>query len=82
MAEIRKHKPSAGSPVAQALEKALGASVRPVTPGAPPQPNAPKQAPTTKPPTITSATAAAGGWVSIKPGQAPKVAKQPDEDES
>lgn len=41
MAEIRKHKAASGqSAVAQALEAALGAPVRPVTPGAPPRPTA------------------------------------------
>ncbi|WP_420175659.1 hypothetical protein [Luteococcus sp. OSA5] len=83
MAEIRKHRPSAGSPIAQALEKALGASVRPVTPGAPPQPNAPGQGPTVTPPKATGIAGATTttGWVPINPAQAPKVTRADDEDD-
>ena len=35
MAEIRKHKPST-SPIARALESAMGESIKPVTPGSHP----------------------------------------------
>ncbi|WP_203568025.1 hypothetical protein [Aestuariimicrobium ganziense] len=38
MAEIRKFTPAAGGTIAQALAKAMGETVRPVTPGAPPKP--------------------------------------------
>ncbi|MGO4957549.1 hypothetical protein ACTQ49_09820 [Luteococcus sp. Sow4_B9] len=88
MAEIRKHRPTAGSPIAQALEKALGASVRPVTPGAPPQPNHPKQQPTVTPPRVSGITGATGspGWVSVDPSEALRAARKSapealDEDE-
>ncbi|MEL4504041.1 hypothetical protein AAEX63_04615 [Luteococcus sp. H138] len=81
MAEIRKHKPSAGSPIAQALEKALGAAVRPVAPGAPPQPNSPERTPAVKPPTVGATSIPGGGWVKIKPSQAPKVTKHDDEED-
>ncbi|MGJ6981229.1 hypothetical protein ACSDQ9_11980 [Aestuariimicrobium soli] len=37
MAEIRKFSPGTGGAIAQALAKAMGESVRPTTPGAPPE---------------------------------------------
>ncbi|SJN40573.1 hypothetical protein [Luteococcus japonicus] len=69
MAEIRKHKPTGSSPIAKALEQALGAAVRPVTPGAPPQPNDPGRSPAAKPPTVTGVahTLPATGWTTISP---------------
>ena len=36
MAEIRKHQPSTGNAIAQALRAALGEDVRPNVPGEPP----------------------------------------------
>ena len=48
MAEVRKFKPGAGSQIAEAVAKAMGESVRPITPGAPPEPmRKPQSAPTT-----------------------------------
>ncbi|GAA1390567.1 hypothetical protein [Luteococcus peritonei] len=82
MAEIRKHKTSApNSAIAKALEQALGAAVRPVTPGAPPRPNQPEN-PHVAPPTAGAAAPLPGsGWVSLSPQAAPKVAKQRDQDD-
>lgn len=65
MAEIRKHKAASGqSAVAQALEAALGAPVRPVTPGAPPRPAAGDDGTTTPParPGITATSMPVTTW--------------------
>lgn len=84
MAEVRKFKPGSGnSAIAQALEAALGAAVRPTTPGAPPEPGRPsaKAAPAVGATGLPLASAAAGGWVSIAPTKAPLVPKHHAEDE-
>lgn len=71
MAEIRKHTASSGqSPFAQALEKALGSAVRPVAPGAPPQPNRSDQEPPRQRQTATSLTTTSlPSWAAMAPGR-------------
>lgn len=87
MAEIRKHKTFAGnSAIAKALEQAMGAAVRPVTPGAPPRPNQPEN-PHVAPPSVSAASPLpGGGWLSVPPATAPKLARpaseDPDEDQT
>lgn len=70
MAEIRKHKQT-NSAIAQAIEAAMGASVRPTTPGAPPEPNRKPSARSTPGTTFTSmpTTGTAAGWAAIDPSR-------------
>ncbi|MDO4412853.1 hypothetical protein [Cutibacterium sp.] len=62
MAEIRKHKPSS-SPIARALEAAMGESIKPVVPGS--RPDEDTQQPDAKPETGSSAAAAPAQWGSF-----------------
>ncbi len=81
MAEIRKHKPNP-SAIAQALEAALGAAAKPVTPGAPPRPKGAATEPVTPSfGTASFAAGAAGGWTTINPGQVPVVPKNTEDDD-
>lgn len=45
MAEVRKVSPGRGGPIAAAVEKAIGESVRPITPGGSPDPSRPAPIP-------------------------------------
>lgn len=92
MAEIRKHKPSK-SAIAQALEAAMGASVKPVAPGAKPEPGEqkpksgkPAQAHHVRPSAAAPTKATfdglpAGAWTTINPGIVPVVPKASDADD-
>lgn len=79
MAEIRKHRPGQ-SAVAEAIEKAMGAAVKPVTPGAPSQPGRPSAAGVPQPPSF-GAVPGAGSWVPITPDAVPVVPKHVEDDE-
>lgn len=78
MAEVRKFKPGAGSQIAEAVAKAMGESVRPITPGAPPEPTQkPQSAPTTL--SVTAASSFVTGDAFFLPAAA---ADEPEVDES
>ena len=82
MAESRKHKTSAASSaIGKALEQALGAAARPVTPGAPPRPNQPDNQHLAQPRATAAAPLPSSGWMALPPEKAPKLARQTDEEE-
>jgi hypothetical protein len=70
MAEIRKHDPSAGTAIQQALRAAMGEGIRPRVPG---------EAAAAKPPAATPATATK--WVSLTV-QPPVPEPEPEDDET
>lgn len=82
MAEIRKHTPSKGGDIAQALAKALGEPVRPVAPGAGDKP-APKKprTPAAGGPRVTS-TAIWDPFLGTQPKVARSAGSAPREVES
>lgn len=47
MAEVRKVKPGRGGHIAQAIAKAMGESIRPITPGGSPDPSKTREAAST-----------------------------------
>ena len=70
MAEIRKHKPSS-SPIARALEAAMGESIKPVVPGS--RPDEGVEEPETKSESTSSAAATATQWGSFTVTTPPKL---------
>ncbi|MDO5498203.1 MAG: hypothetical protein Q4F67_00815 [Propionibacteriaceae bacterium] len=56
MAEVRKVTPGRGGHIAQAIEKAMGESVRPNTPGAPPDPSRGRAVPPAPAAPLTAST--------------------------
>ncbi|WP_425307930.1 hypothetical protein AADG42_03975 [Ammonicoccus fulvus] len=56
MAEVRKFSPGKGGHIAEAIAKAMGESVRPITPGGPPAPSPAKPTKTDGPSAITAST--------------------------
>lgn len=58
MAEIRKFRPATGGDIAQALARAMGESVRPMTPGD----GGPEKKPSPKPTTTTSVVTSGAIW--------------------
>ena len=69
MAEIRKHKPSS-SPIARALESAMGESIKPVVPGS--RPDKGVEEPETKLESSPSVAASPAQWGSFTVVMPPK----------
>ncbi|MSS45065.1 hypothetical protein FYJ43_03150 [Cutibacterium sp. WCA-380-WT-3A] len=72
MAEIRKHKPSF-SPIARALEAAMGESIKPVVPGS--RPDKGVEEAETKSESTPSAAAPATQWGSFTVTRPPKLSE-------
>ena len=84
MAEIRKHNPRLRGKLDEALAKALGEDVRPVAPGAKPDPGTedapPDQAAEPARPAFTAVPTTGAGWTTFT-GKPSVLAKPPAEDD-